>query len=46
MLILTRKKGEKIIIGNNDDFNVTVVSINRGNVSLGITAPKYISVHR
>ena len=44
MLILTRKSGEKIIIG--DDVTVTVVSVKGKQVLLGIDAPLEIEVHR
>lgn len=44
MLILSRKLGETIIIG--DDLEVTLVSIHGDMVRLGISAPKATSVHR
>ena len=44
MLVLTRKAGEKIVIG--DDVEVTVISTNGGNVKLGIRAPRTTPVHR
>jgi len=45
MLVLTRRIGERIIIG--DDIVLEVLSISSGSqVSFGITAPKTISVHR
>ncbi|HLP16658.1 MAG TPA: carbon storage regulator CsrA [Bacteroidota bacterium] len=44
MLILTRKAGETIRIG--DSITVTVVQLNDGQIKLGIDAPKSISVHR
>ena len=44
MLILTRKSGEAIII--NGDVKVTVLSIEGNKISIGIDAPKEISVHR
>jgi len=44
MLILTRKLGESIIIGDN--VSITVVSHKDGNIKLGVEAPKEISVHR
>lgn len=44
MLILTRRPGERLIIG--DEIVVTVLEIKGNQVRLGIDAPKYISVHR
>jgi carbon storage regulator len=44
VLILTRKIGESINIGN--DIKVTVVSIEGGQARLGIEAPKDVIVHR
>ena len=44
MLVLSRKKGESIVI--NDDITVTVVEIRGDKVRLGIIAPKEIPVHR
>jgi carbon storage regulator len=44
MLILTRRMGETVMIGN--DISVTVVGINGNQVRLGIGAPKDIPVHR
>jgi len=44
MLILTRKIGESINIGT--DIKITVVSIDGGQVRLGIDAPKDVIVHR
>ncbi len=44
MLILTRRIGETIIIG--DDVNVTVLGVNGNQVRLGINAPKDTPVHR
>jgi carbon storage regulator len=44
MLILTRKSGETIRIG--DDVAVTVLSVNCNQVRLGIDAPKDVAVHR
>jgi carbon storage regulator len=37
MLVLSRKKGEKIMIG--DDIEIIVISSNEGRVRLGIIAP-------
>ncbi|MBW2662546.1 MAG: carbon storage regulator CsrA [Deltaproteobacteria bacterium] len=44
MLILTRKLGEKINIG--DDITVTLLEIKGAQVKLGIDAPKSIVIHR
>ncbi len=44
MLVLSRHRDEKIIIGDN--IIVTVVDIRRDRVRLGITAPAHIPVHR
>ena len=44
MLILTRRVGETIIIG--DDIIVTVLGIKGNQVRVGINAPKTVSVHR
>ena len=44
MLILTRKLGEAIRIGDN--AVIKIVEIRGGQVRLGITAPKEIPVHR
>lgn len=44
MLVLSRKKGESIIIG--DHIEVKVLSIDGDQVKIGIVAPKSINVHR
>ena len=44
MLILTRKLGESIIIGEN--VQLSVVEINKSNIKIGINAPKDITVYR
>ena len=44
MLILSRKKNQSIIIGDN--ITVVVVEIRGDQVRLGIEAPKEIAVHR
>ncbi len=44
MLILTRRVGETIVIG--DDVIVTVLGIKGNQVRIGINAPKDVTVHR
>ena len=44
MLILTRRVGESLMIG--DDVNVTVLGIRGNQVRIGVDAPKEIPVHR
>ncbi len=44
MLVLSRKLGEKIVIGEN--ITITVVDIDRGKVRLGIDAPKGLRIDR
>ncbi len=44
MLILTRRVGETLIIG--DDVTVTVLGVKGHQVRIGINAPKDVSVHR
>lgn len=44
MLILTRRVGESLMIGDN--VNVTVLGIRGNQVRIGVNAPKDVSVHR
>jgi carbon storage regulator len=44
MLVLTRKVGEGIIIG--DDVTITVVEMKGGAVRIGIDAPRSTKIHR
>lgn len=44
MLVLTRKRGESILVG--DDITIMVLSVNASRVRLGITAPSDVGVRR
>ena len=44
MLILTRKVGESLLIG--DDVSITILNVRGNKVKIGVKAPKEISVHR
>ncbi|MDQ6995965.1 MAG: carbon storage regulator CsrA [Mariprofundus sp.] len=44
MLILTRKKGESIAIGDN--IQIQVLSVKGGQVRIGIDAPREVKVNR
>lgn len=44
MLILTRRVGETLIIG--DDVKVTILATRGGQIRIGISAPKEVEVHR
>lgn len=44
MLILTRKCGQSIIIG--EDIEIKILDINEDKISIGIIAPKSISIVR
>ena len=44
MLILTRRVGETLVIGN--DVTVTVLGVRGNQVRLGVNAPKEVAVHR
>ena len=44
MLILTRRVGEKLMIG--DEISVTVLGVKGNQVRIGVHAPENVSVHR
>ena len=44
MLILTRRVGETVMIGNN--VTVTVLGVKGNQVRIGVNAPKDVAVHR
>ena len=44
MLVLTRHRGESIMIG--DEVTVTVLGVKGNQVRVGINAPKHVAVHR
>lgn len=44
MLILTRRVGETLMIGN--DVSVTVLGVKGNQVRIGVNAPKEVAVHR
>jgi carbon storage regulator len=44
MLILTRRVGETLVIG--DDVMVTVLGVRGNQVRIGVNAPKEVAVHR
>jgi len=44
MLILTRRVGETLVIG--DEVTVTVLGVRGNQVRLGVNAPKHVAVHR
>jgi carbon storage regulator len=44
MLVLSRKIGEEIVIGDN--IRITIVEIRGGKVRIGIAAPAYVTVDR
>jgi carbon storage regulator len=44
MVVLSRKLGEKVIIG--DDITITVVQVNGNHVQIGIDAPDKVCIQR
>lgn len=44
MLVLSRKKGESIVV--SEDIRITVVEVRGDKIRLGIEAPKDVPVHR
>ncbi len=44
MLVLTRKLGEKIVIG--DEIKVTILGIKGKQIQLGVEAPSHVPIHR
>ncbi|EPS0589421.1 TPA: carbon storage regulator CsrA [Pseudomonas aeruginosa] len=44
MLILTRRVGETLMVG--DDVTVTVLGVKENQVRIGVNAPKEVAVHR
>ena len=47
MLILTRKTGETLVIGEGDNqLTVTVLGVKGNQVRIGVNAPKDVPVHR
>lgn len=44
MLILTRRVGESLIVG--DEITVTVLGVKGNQVRIGVNAPRDVSVHR
>jgi carbon storage regulator len=44
MLVLTRKRGQSLLIG--DEAEVIILEVNGENVKIGINAPLYIKVYR
>jgi carbon storage regulator len=44
MLVMTRRLGEKIIIGSN--ITLTIVGVQGNQVRIGVDAPREVAVHR
>jgi carbon storage regulator len=46
MLVLSRKEGQTITIGENADIKIVLLEMNGHCAKIGITAPKSVPVHR
>lgn len=46
MLVLSRRKGERIVLGINGEIVITLVDIDRGKVRIGIEAPREMPIAR
>lgn len=44
MLVLTRRKNQSLVIGN--DIVITVLEVQGDNIRIGITAPRHVQVYR
>lgn len=44
MLVLTRKKGQKLVIGDN--IEIVIIESDFNNVKIGVNAPKSVTVYR
>lgn len=44
MLVLSRKKGESIMIG--EDIEITILGVDSETVRIGVKAPRYIDIYR
>ena len=44
MLVLTRRVGETVIVGN--DVSVTILGVKGNQIRIGINAPRDVAVHR
>jgi carbon storage regulator CsrA len=43
LLVITRKKGERVIIADN--IEITIIEVNRNRVRFGVQAPKDVVIH-
>jgi carbon storage regulator len=44
MLVLTRRVGETLVVGN--DVSVTILGVKGNQIRIGINAPKDVTIHR